>query len=275
MTLSSTATKHKPALDENSFQQLLAAAYVVQQHNEIARKENTSAGTSRVLAIIAEIQSLIRTQGLNIADSATLIAEHLMTLTGAAGVSISLVDNGYLDCVAEAGAPARIPGSSISSHSAGATQCLKSGHIFESDQSQSDTRLDAALCRTVGVGSLIAAPVLRFGDIAGLVEVRWAESRKFAEPELRTCRLMAGLVTGTLERSVRIGNARAATVEAPETLPETNEPQLAWSPQGSVEPEPRPLAPKPSLPSRASAKPRRRTSSPRWTSWPTPWPSSL
>jgi hypothetical protein len=218
VTFSSTGAKQKPALDEGSFQQLLAAAYVVQQHNETVRKDETPrnqeqpTGTSRVLAIIAEIQSLIRTQGLNIADSTALIADRILGLTGASGVSISLVDNGYLDCVAEAGLPAKIPGSSVSSHSSVATDQLKCGRMFESAEAQTDTRLDREICREIEVGSLVAAPVLRFGEIAGLVEVRWAKPAAFGEPELRTCRLMAGLVTGTLERSVRIGNARSMTV---------------------------------------------------------------
>ena len=211
MTWSSTGAKHKPALDEASFQQLLSAAYVVQQHNDTAQRNQTPA-RSQVLAVIAEIQSLIRTQSLNIADGCALIGEHTLALTGASGVSISLVDNGYLDCVAEAGAPAKIPGSSISSHSPLATEQLKSGHMFESKDSQTDSRLGVEICRELEIGSLVAAPVLRFGEIAGLVEVRWAKSHAFGEPELRTCRLMAGLVTGTLERSVRIGNARSATV---------------------------------------------------------------
>lgn len=219
MTLSSTGAKQKPMLDEGSFQQLLAAAYVVQQHNDTTHKNDPSfsqeqpTGTSRVLAIIAEIQSLIRTQSLNIADSTALIADRILDLTGACGVSISLVDNGYLDCVAEAGAPAKIPGSSVSSHSSVATDQLKSGHMFESAEAQTDSRLDREICREVEVGSLVAAPVLRFGEIAGLVEVRWTEPHAFGEPELRTCRLMAGLVTGTLERSVRLGNARSPSAQ--------------------------------------------------------------
>jgi hypothetical protein len=213
VTLSPPGAKLKPALDEGSFQRLLAAAYVVQQHNETAGNEESPIGTSRVLSIIAEIQSRIRTQSLNLTDSAGLIAERLLSLTGASGVSISLVDNGYLDCVAEAGAPAQVPGSSVSSHSVAATEHLKSGQIFESEDCHTDVRLDGQLCRTVGAGSLAAAPVLRFGEIAGLVEVRWTNPHAFAEAELRTCRMMAGLVTGTLERSVRIGNARTTTVQ--------------------------------------------------------------
>ena len=211
--LSSTGAKHKPTLDEGSFQQLLAAAYTVQRHNE----SNGSSGTSRVLGAIAEIQSEIRTRKLNVAEGTALIAQRILTLTNAYGVSISLVDNGFLDCVAEAGVPAKIPGSTLTSHSLVATECLRSGQLFESENSQTDLRLDLELSRNIGVGSLVAAPVLRFGEIAGLVEVRWSKPQGFSESDLRTFRLMAGLITGTLERSIRIGNTRTA---APQQGPE-------------------------------------------------------
>lgn len=216
MTLSSTGAKQQPALDETSFQQLLSAAYVVQQHNEGQRSKDSDSGTSQVLSVIAEIQSLIRTGNLNIAAAAALIANRLLALSHASGVSISLITDGYLDCVAEVGMPAKVPGSCVSSHSLVATERLKAGSVFESDNSQTDMRLDIQLCRDVGVGSLVAVPVHRFGEIAGLVEVRWNRAVAFGESELRTCRLMAGVVSGTLERSVRIGNARIKhVVEAP------------------------------------------------------------
>ena len=233
MTLSSTGAKPKPALDEDSFQQLLAAAYVVQQHREAPQQSEALSGTSKVLEIIAEIQAHIRTQNLNISQSSALIAERILALTGASGVSISLVDNGYLDCVAEAGVPASIPGSSICSHSLVATERLKSGQMFESGKAETDLRIDGDLCRKIGVGSLVGAPVLRFGEIAGLLEVRWSTPEAFREAELRTCRLIAGLVTGTLERSVRLGKAvppQSEITPAP-VLPKTSVPEVQSEPE--------------------------------------------
>jgi len=89
--------------------------------------------------------------------------------------------------------------------------------MFESGHSPSDMRLDMDLCRRLGVGSLIAAAILRFGEIAGVIEARWQREKGFTESDLRTCRLLAGLLTGTLERSVRIGNARAAVSDTTDT----------------------------------------------------------
>jgi len=133
--------KAKPVLDENGFQELLAAAYVLQQHNDSVRAKDPAVNTSAVLSEIAEIQSLVRDGGLDIAQAAKLIAERLRKITSASGVSISLVTDGYLDCVAESGVPAAIPGSSFASHASVATEKLRSGEIFESASAFEDIRL--------------------------------------------------------------------------------------------------------------------------------------
>ena len=254
MTLSSTGARQKPALDENSFQELLAAAYVVQRHKEAVRVTGSDPGPAQVLSVIVEIQSQIRTRGLDVPAAAALVAGRALELTGGSGVSIGIITEGYLKCVAEAGESAAIPGRCISSHSLVATERLKAGGIFESENSRSDMRLDLDLCRTLGVGSLVAAAILSFGEIAGVIEVRWQQEKGFGESELRACRLLAGLMTGTLERSVRIGNARAAVVEeapaeiaapaeaaVPETPPAPEEhcaPEISAPVQVPIEPDP-------------------------------------
>ena len=203
MSLSSTGAKHKPVLDEASFQQLLAAAYVVQQHNEEVRLQSARADTTEVLAEIAEIQASMRVEGLDVSAASRLIADRLHHRTMAAGVSVGLVTDGYLDCVAESGDPARLPGSCLASHSLVATERLKNGEVFQSSDSQSDIRLDQELCRQLGVGSLIAVPVQKLGEIAGVIEVRWSRPHAFHEQDVRACQLMATLATSMLERKDR------------------------------------------------------------------------
>jgi hypothetical protein len=239
----SISAKQKPALDESSFQQLLAAAYVVQRHNDSLRADDPELDTAQVLAEIAEMQSLVLAGQLDLIASAKLITDRLLKLVAAAGVSISVVSDGYLDCVAESGMPARVPGSSVASHSLIATERLKAGETFASDDAQADIRLDRALCARIGVGSLVAAPLFRFGDIAGLIEVRWAWANGFHESDLAACKLMAGLATGMLERQVLSTQglinvvpqqAQAAVAEADSEAIPINEVSSAADPKAAV-----------------------------------------
>jgi hypothetical protein len=215
--------KEKPVLDENGFQELLAAAYVLQQHNDSVRAKDPAVNTSAVLSEIAEIQSLVRDGGLDIAQAAKLISERLRKITSASGVSISLVTDGYLDCVAESGVAAAIPGSSIASHSLVATEKLRSGEIFESANAFEDIRLSVDICRELGVASLIAAPIHEFGEIAGLVEVRWDRPNAFQESDVPACRLMAGLTTSVIERKSRNSERDGARTSAGAERPKPSE----------------------------------------------------
>lgn len=203
MTFVSVNPKRGTAVDETSFQQLLAAAYVVQQHNDSLRTRESRLETKRVLAEIAEIQSLAAADNLDTSGVARLIADRLRKMTDAAGVSVSLVTDGFLDCAAESGEPARIPGSSLASHSLVATERLKAGQVFESDDAQKDIRLDTTLCGELKTGSLVAAPITHFGEISGLIEIRWDRAKAFQEGDISACRSMAVLMGSLLERGDR------------------------------------------------------------------------
>jgi hypothetical protein len=240
----STASTPKPVLDEPSFQQLLEAAYVVQQHKDTLSAKNSDLDPDRVLSEIAELQSRAKAGGLDLATAGKLITEKLLQLAGASGVSLSLIDNGFLNCVAESGAPAKIPGCSLASHSLVATERLKAGEVFDSRDSRSDIRLDVATCHGLGVGSLIAAPVLRFGELAGLIETRWARARAFDETSLLACRMMASLATGILERSTGVLEKSASPPEVVlppkkgETASSVTEPQVETRSAFVENPEP-------------------------------------
>ncbi len=200
MTPLDVRAKRKPAVDEAGFEQVLAAAYVLQQHNDTLRAKDPRLDTGWILTQVAETQSLLRAGNLGLEAAAQLIADRLRTVTNSAGVSISLTADGYLHRIAESGAAAKVPGSSIASHSLVATERLKNGRPFQSADAQRDIRLDIPGCRELGVRALLAAPVLRSGKIGGLVEVRWNKPDAFHECDVRTCQLMAGLAGEVLER---------------------------------------------------------------------------
>ncbi len=167
MTPLDVRAKRKPAVDEAGFEQVLAAAYVLQQHNDTLRAKDPRLDTGWILTQVAETQSLLRAGNLGLEAAAQLIADRLRTVTNSAGVSISLTADGYLHRIAESGAAAKVPGSSIASHSLVATERLKNGRPFQSADAQRDIRLDIPGCRELGVRALLAAPVLRSGMAPG------------------------------------------------------------------------------------------------------------
>jgi len=219
LTLASAGARPKPVLDESSFQQLLAAAYVVQQHNDGTRAKDPAQATSVVLSEIAEIQSLVRAGGLDLATAARLTTDRLQKITRADGVVIALMAGGSLECVAESGGVARSLASCFNSHSLVPTEGLKAGEFFQSSDAQKDIRLDQALWREAGVGSLIAAPIHRFDEFDGLIEVRWTRANAFQESDTRATRLMAGLISGLRERNARAEERKRSQLIASDIKP--------------------------------------------------------
>lgn len=198
----STGAKSTLVLDETGFQQLLAAAYVLQQHNDTLSIQNPRLDSPWVFSQIAEVQILVRGGGLSFEKGINVIAERLRVLIEAAGVSICLVTEGCLVCMAVSGTPASVPGGSIAANSAAATERLKKGKPFQSSDSQKDVRLDFALCAHWGIRALLAVPIEKPGEVAGLIEVRWSEADVFHECDIRTCELMADLVAELLQLEI-------------------------------------------------------------------------
>jgi hypothetical protein len=203
-------------VDEASFEQVLAAAYVLQQHNDSLRAQDPRLDSGWVLTQVAGTQSLLRAGSLELSAAAKLIADRLRTITDSAGVSISLTTNSVLKCIAESGLPAKVPGSSIASHSLVATERLKNGRVFQSAEAQRDIRLDIPACREFGVQALLAVPVQQSGEVAGLVEVRWGKQDAFHESDVRTSQLMAALVTEVLDRGSSGVSPAAIAAPSPE-----------------------------------------------------------
>ena len=190
--------KTSPPLNVEEFQQLLAAAYVLQQHNESLSGKNPRLDPALILSEIAKIESQMREGSLDIRSAADLMANRLRNLTDADGVSICLLRNGYLEWVAQAGGAVRIPGGSVACNSLAATDRLRTGKPFESPDAYRDVRLELSLCRKLELGSLLAVPIQRAGEVAGLVELRWKTANALRESDQRTCELMAGLMAQLL-----------------------------------------------------------------------------
>ncbi len=93
MTQPSTSAARKPLLDQQSFQQLLQAAYVLQEHNDqIHMAAGSNGDATRGLLEIVEIQRAIENQEVDAASALRLIAARALNLTGASGVAIGIIE---------------------------------------------------------------------------------------------------------------------------------------------------------------------------------------
>lgn len=206
MAFAFSGAKHKLALDEDSFQQLLAAAYTLQKHHDDLRAGNPQHDPASIFSEIAALRSQIlahnhrgEVKASNAAEAAALVADCLRCLTNADAASVSLIIDGYLRPTACSGAAAKVPGGSVASNSLVPTERLRNLQAFQSANVASDIRLDQALCLQLQIESLLAFPIERQNEVAGIIELRWSKAGAFGDGDERICQLLADLMSEVLE----------------------------------------------------------------------------
>jgi len=229
-----TEDKKKPDLDEQTFGKLLEAAYVLQEHNREMRQmeeslelhseqlrqqeaeaqavlqrtlhppeETTRANTDYTLTLaeIVEAQHQIQIRHLESDKAMAVVAERIARITNASGAAIAILDGKTIRYRAGAGAPALPLGTEFPLEKAVCTMCVRTGQVLRTPDVDVEFLFDPDLCRPRGILSLVAVPVYHDGNIVGALELYFDRVHGFAEQDIHTCQLMAGLVTEAIGRA--------------------------------------------------------------------------
>jgi len=201
-----TIVQDPAAPSQPSFQQLLAAAFIVQEHNDKLQSNNDpDAAYTRTLAEIVETERLIQDQRIDSQTAVELIAERTHTITRADGVAVGVLENGKLVYRTDTGETASQSNFPVLITDSLAAECFRTGKALQSAETRNDGRIDQTLRQGLGVESLLAIPIRQEGKIAGVLELRFKRPNAFQSYDLRTCQLMSGLIGEVLARKVKQG----------------------------------------------------------------------
>jgi putative methionine-R-sulfoxide reductase with GAF domain len=228
-----TDQKDKPALNEQTFEKLLKAGYVIQEHSRKmqeleARMESHSqrlreqeaanqpalpkskTGSEKgsrantdytlTLAEIVEVQRQIQARHLDLDKTLIVIAEKVAGIANATGAAIGLLSGKIVQYLAGAGSPALPLGSEVPLSVAVCAASVRTGQVIRSEDVNTEVLFDPEPVRQRGILSLLAVPIYHDGDIVGALELYFDRIRGYAEPDIHTCQLMAGLVTEAIGR---------------------------------------------------------------------------
>ena len=246
-----TDQEKKPVLDEQAFEKLLEAAYVLQEHNsrmqEVEEKMETQSArlreqeaasqapppappppanetkpqdTSRTngdytltLAEIVEAQRQIQMRRLELDKAMAVVAERVTRITGGSGAAIAILEGGTVRYRAGAGAAALPVGSEAPLNAAVCAASLRTGQVIRSEDINLEFLFDPAPCRQRGILSLVVVPVYREDEIMGALELYFERVRGFVEQDIHTCQLMAGLVTEAIGRDAELALKKSMAAE--------------------------------------------------------------
>jgi hypothetical protein len=106
-----------------------------------------------------------------------LVTERAQQLTRGTGAALALGHKRAMVCRASVGNAPRL-GCQLDVSTGFSGECVRAGKALRCDDSTSDPRVDAEICRRLGIRSILAAPIPFEGEIVGLLEV--FSSQRFA-----------------------------------------------------------------------------------------------
>jgi hypothetical protein len=195
----------RPTLDRESFQQLLANAFAVQQ----SRVDRQS------LSAIVELQGLIAKGELDAAGAMHLIVDRARNVAHATGVAIGLLKGNRLVYQAGSGGASTFIGRHAMASLTVSADIQASREMLRVENAETDNRIEAAICRQFGAKSLLILLIFNDRNVAGLLEVFFSEPHVFQDHEVRAYRLMAGLIEEAISRAAQPQREKTVTAELP------------------------------------------------------------
>jgi len=174
----------------------------------------------------------VRQEVLDIGDdfdaALQLITKRAVSLTGASGAALAFLTDDKMICRARAGEPAPPLGAPVDLKQGLSGECVRSGLLVSCEDTERDPRIDPEIGRSLGIGSLMAVPIVSDPRVVGLLEILSPHPRAF---------------TGThgtiLEQLVQM----IPKIDPARTQPENTQPETPTSPEAvsltpSMEPVP-------------------------------------
>jgi hypothetical protein len=146
-----------------------------------------------------------------------LITERALSLTGASGAALAFLTDDKMICRARTGEPAPALGAPVDAQRGLSGECVRSGHIVSCEDTEDDPRINPEICRALGIGSLMAAPIVSNFRVVGLLEIFSPLPRGFTKTHATVLDRLVEMIPKAQPRRTRPQNTQFETAlpEAP------------------------------------------------------------
>ncbi len=180
---------------------------------------------SEMLSSVETVRGEIREIGEDVDAVFQLISERALTLTGASGAALAFLTDDKLICRARAGDASPPLGAPVNVKQGLSGECIRTGLLVSCEDMGNDPRVDPEIGRALGIGSLMAVPIVSNLRAVGLLEVFSSRPHGFTK--------LHGTVLGRLAEM--IPNAHRERTQPETTQGETTQPETRIEPE--IEPE--------------------------------------
>ena len=137
------------------------------------------------------IQYEFNSLGPDLNSALRVISERARTLLRGSGAAIALIDRGPMMCRASVGSGGPPLGTHVDVDSGFSGECIRTGKALRCDDTEIDPRVEAAICRRLGVRSIVAAPIRYEREVVGLAEVFSPQPFAFDEGDVAVLERLA------------------------------------------------------------------------------------
>jgi hypothetical protein len=187
----------KLTLDEAAFQRLLAAAFVIQEHNDVLQNQAPEPVEFKAadLSHIAETQNQIRSQKLGLLPAANLVLNRALKISYADAGALALPSPRELSYIYSVGAAAPSSGSTVPMDQSLSAECIRTSISVCIANLKNDQRLQSKVFQGRGLQGFASVPVRRDGDVKAVLELYFTTPKAVDQATLRGCELLAGLLS--------------------------------------------------------------------------------
>lgn len=147
------------------------------------------------------VQYEFKSLGPDLNVALALIANRVCSITRGTGAAIALVGRNGMTCRAAVGTNVPDIGAKVDVSRGFTGECVRRNRALRCDDASSDTRADAEVCRSLGIRSILGAPILYERDLVGILEVFSTRPSAFDHGDLAVVERLAQTVVLTLSRA--------------------------------------------------------------------------
>src|SRR5579864_3099053 len=148
------------------------------------------------------------------ADELTVVVQRAQAFTNASGAAIAIGNSEELVCRARSGSSAPDVGTAMRVEGSFTGLCIQTGKELRCDDAETDTRVDTAALRTLGIRSLVVTPIKDEGKVIGVLAVFAPTPHAFTITHVAVLKTMADQISTLLQKERR-SPREEARVEAP------------------------------------------------------------
>lgn len=134
---------------------------------------------------------MFRNGDLDLDGAMRCLVDSARNAANATGVAVALLKGGQLIYRAGSGSASTYVGRQVAASLTVSADIERRREILRVEDAETDTRIEAAICRQFGAQALLILPIYDVRGLAGVLEVLFSEAHAFLHGEVRTYQLIA------------------------------------------------------------------------------------